>query len=176
MANHRPIDLTEHPAPPFPPNSPEPGVRRRSSASRAKNAVRELLFGNAKVKRHAVDEQVRHIQQRDEEHHVSVTGHPDLPDIRQVSTDVNQRSPSIEAQKADTTNQNGFGDDEQFGWPGLGTWHGLSAPNERRQQTISPQRRTEKSIEAAIDEAIDEAADESYGWAGLGTWPSSKTK
>jgi len=179
MAQNRPADLTEHPAPPFPPHSPKPEheaklSRRASSISRAENAIKEMFFGGAKVNKHAVDEHVHVVQQQDADFHARITTPHESSVTELASAEVYQRSPSIEARKADTTNQNGFSDDKQFGWPGLGDLQNVSSANEQKKTTKPPQARKMKSMEAAVNEAIDEGADESYGWAGLGSWSPSK--
>ena len=175
MAVHRPAHLTEQPLPPFPPHSPDPGheskLFRPFSAARAESVIGEILVGKVKVKKLTVDEHVDHMQQRDEEHHARATTQPENPNIKQASTDVDRRSPSIKAREADVAIQNGFGDDKQYSWPGLGTWHSFSAQSEQRQQMTSPQNRIEKRMEA-----IDEAANESYGWPGLALGPRPKER
>lgn len=178
MAAHRPTDLTEHAAPPFPPHSPDPEheskLSRRSSISRIEDAIKGVFFGNARINKHAVDEHVHAIQQRDEDFHAKITTPHDSPNAKQTLTESGQRSPSVEARQAEITNQNGFSDDKEYGWPGLGSWQSASRQNEQKQPIKPAQTRRGERIEAAMDEAIDESADESYGWPGLGSWPSSK--
>ncbi|KAJ9649963.1 hypothetical protein H2198_010721 [Neophaeococcomyces mojaviensis] len=109
---------------------------------------------------------------------------------RNPSRTRNSRSPSSEARQSDITNKNGFGDktgtSDEFGWPGLGTWTTSSDSSTQAKLTqnktdpTSPHPPTahaisnrDKRLEQVLQEAIDEAADESYGWPGLGGWPSS---
>lgn len=176
MAEHRPTDLTEHAAPPFPPHSPAPEhesrLSRRFSIPRAENAIREILFGNAKVKKHAIDEHVHAIQQRDEEFNDQLATLKDSPDPQQAPTGSQQQSPSIEARECDTANQNGFGDDKERGWSGPESMPSVRGQSKGKLRTEVLQARTctEKRVEAAMDEAINEGADELYRWPGPGPW------
>jgi len=112
MAVHRPAQLTEHTPPPFRPHTPDPEheskVFHHSPAARAQHAMKQLLFGDAKVKKHAVDERVHAMQQRDEESQVRVATPTGSANAKR---DDGRRSPSLEAREADTDNQNGFGDE-----------------------------------------------------------------
>lgn len=95
--------------------------------------MRQILFGDAKVKKNAADERVRTMQQRDEEFHATANAPLDNPNAKQASTDYDQRSPSTEAREADTTNQNGFGDNKQCYWSDMEARRGSSARSEQKK-------------------------------------------
>lgn len=137
MTVRRPIQLTEHTPPPFRPHTPDPEheskVFHHSPAARAEHAMRQILFGDAKVKKNAADERVRTMQQRDEDFHARANTPLDSSNAKQASTDYDQRSPSTEAREADTTNQNGFGDDKQCYWSDMEARRGSSTRSEQKQ-------------------------------------------
>ncbi|KAK5080082.1 hypothetical protein LTR70_008960 [Exophiala xenobiotica] len=137
MAVNRPTQLSEHTPPPFRPHTPDPEheskIVHHSPATRAEHAMRQILFGEAKVKKNAADERVHALQQRDEEFHARATTPSDSPNVKQAWTNYDQKSPSTEACEADTTNQNGFGDDKQYRWPDTGARRGSSARSEQKQ-------------------------------------------
>jgi len=91
-------------------------------------------------------------------------------------------SPAIEAQKSSEMNENNMGPQSHqkpttWGWPGLGTYPEFERLNARLENRAKSRKISslEPRFEAATLEAIDSAAEsESYGWPGLGTWPSSK--
>ena len=125
MAEHRPNSLTEHASPPFRPHTPDPNHEattvRRPSIARVDNAIRQIIFGGARVKKHAADELVHNLQRKDEEHYarfVSMT-----PNRTSQSNEPNddQVDASEEAKKIEESNKAGFGDQDegQHGWPGL---------------------------------------------------------
>lgn len=178
MAEHRPTDLTGHAAPPFPLHSPDPEhksrLSRRFSISRVENAIREIFFGNARVKRHAINEYVHAIQQQDEDFYDRLVTLKDSSDPQQAPTESQQRSPSIEARECDTANQNGFGDDKERGWSGPESMPSVRGQSKGRLRTGVLQACIEKRVEAAVDEAIDEGADELYRWPGPGPWASPR--
>jgi len=95
--------------------------------------MRQILFGDAKVKKNAADERVHAIQQRDEEFHARANTSLDIANAIQASTNYDQKTPSTEACEADTTNQNGFGDGKQYRWPDTGARRGSSARSEQKQ-------------------------------------------
>lgn len=72
--------------------------------------MKQLLFGDAKVKKHAVDERVNTMQQRDEESQARVAT-PLGTNSASAKRDDSRRNPSLEARETDTVNQNGFGDE-----------------------------------------------------------------
>lgn len=139
-------------------------------------------------------------QQTTSDNNTSLNPPTDSQDDNNPLTRTLTRSPSIEAHETNTHNQNGFGDnpnpkpdaEQGYGWPGLGTWPSSSShdkptdSNSRSSQpTTRPQTQTQThstnpqtkkhddKLEQVMRDAIDEAAGESYGWPGLGTWSST---
>jgi len=116
-------------------------------------------------------------------------------DAEDLLTRTLTRTPSAEAHEQNTRNQNGFGDnanskaepEQDYGWPGLGTWPNTSHDSKSSQPNIQAQAQTQtqtqthttgpkrhdEKLEKVMRDAIDEAAGESYGWPGLGTWSST---
>jgi len=180
MSTHQPASLTEHPSPPFRPNSPHkespPTHIRRSSTTRIRDAVKGMLFGNAKVHSHAAEEHVDKILQHEQ------NLRPNKPNAAQEThspgrTDVHDvRNPSIEAQRMESRNENSFGDDDaDWGWPGLGSVsHAKTAALPQQPPAHARHSHAEERLEAASREAIDSAAEESYGYPGVGSWPAAK--
>lgn len=181
MATYRPTPLHTNPAPPFRPHTPDPEHEAKLShhtgrVHRVEEAMRQMLFGNAKIKRRASDERVHDLQQKEAKHYSQITTPPESP---KETAKTDTASPSRQAADVDKVNQNGMDDEDSWGWPGLGTWHGFKAEGaiatKQKRSSSSSTGRTDERALAAMREAADEAAGESYGWAGLGSWPSSKS-
>ncbi|KAK5072001.1 hypothetical protein LTS08_000899 [Lithohypha guttulata] len=170
MADRRPIQLGGHSPPPFRPQTPDPQheatVVRQGSLKRAENAIKEIFFGNAKVKQHAIDKQVQQTQERERQHKAKVLTPPESPSIEDMPhISLGSRSPSVEATDTDRINHNG-----------LGTFKGCSMQGRLGKPTNPPKNKMDRRRLSVMRDAIDEAAGESYGWPGLVEWSSSNKK
>ena len=151
MAEHRPNSLTEHASPPFRPHTPDPDHEaktiRRPSIARAENAIRHMIFGNAKVNKHAAKELVHDMQRKDEEHYARFVSTEAGCTSQGNEQSGDQVDASEETKRIEESNEAGFGDqdDSQHGRSEPGNWKGPDAkcavserlpPGQRRKSAL----------------------------------------
>lgn len=159
-------------------------TRRGSHMGHVMTSIRSgLAYEQEKPPNNAVD--YFEDQSKFAEHSEIVPGHDRMKQrtLSDASEDSNGSiSPAIEAGKSAEANENNMGPQSHqkpmtWGWPGLGTYPEFDRLNARLENRAKLRRTSslEPRFEAATFEAIDSAAEsESYGWPGLGAWPSSK--
>ena len=115
------------------------------------------LFGNAEINPAAPEEKVEQLQQHDQEDKVRAKAIANT----NIVAESDAANPSMEAEKANNLNKNNIDNEEVSGWPGLGPW----ATDKQAEAQIP--KTVERRAEAAVEQAIDNAADDdSLGWPG----------
>jgi hypothetical protein len=112
MSMHRPVELAQHPAPPFRPNSPYNyhkyifGSQKLGHMTKADVARQQILFGTARVKPVAIEEQVKQLKEHEQTHTAMLSHSQDKSP--QLSPD--DMSPSVQAEVYRILCENKFGD------------------------------------------------------------------
>ena len=161
MSAHQATPLTSSPSPPLRQTNAGAGSEHISGFFRhflpidALIARERHLFGNAEIDPAAPEDKVEQLQQHDPEDKARAKAIANA----NIVAESDPANPSIEATKANNLNKNNIDNEEVSGWPGVGTW----ATDKQAEAQIP--KSFERRAEAALEEAIDNAADDdSLGW------------
>ena len=116
---HRPVSMTTTVPAPFRPNSPDQSAHQGSQLHQRLSSIRsfiareQLLFGDAKVNRGAVEERVEQLRQHDEDDKKRVDARNEQCGKLEANKSPDATSPSTKAAKAAALNENGF---NRKGW------------------------------------------------------------
>lgn len=145
-----------------------PWLEKRIHRFRVDTAREQLLFGGARVKRHAAEREVSRLRHHDEAQDSKIRSL-----CEGGSSTYDTCNPSQEAAERTKLDENHFGDDDQIsGWPGIGVW---PAPHQEERPVESLAKRNSTATVDSDKKTPSTEEGGEDGWPGLGFWPSSKT-